>query len=294
MDETRMNMGKIAIITCSTSGLDYIKGYEGIRTARTTIMMNNQEYLDGVDIKPVDFYNQLESLDSIPQTAQPSPGQLLDIYNELKSEGYTDAIYISISEHLSGTYQGVCLSKTYIDDFNVHPFNSASASYITGFMAMEAYRLAEEGASVEDILKHLEYLRENDHIFFMVDDLQYLVKNGRLSNAAAFMANMLKIKPLLEMTDEGKIEATEKIRTSKKALNRVINRFLDATNNGKDVYFIFLFHTEAPAFLNTVKEKLEDVGIDTSKLIDAPISPAVGCHIGKGVIGIGYIKKWAS
>lgn len=285
-------MSKIAIITCSTSGLDYIEGYDKIRAARTTIMMNNEEYIDGVDLKPEDFYRQLSSLDSIPQTAQPSPGALLDIYNDLKSEGYTDAIYISISEHLSGTYQGVCLSRSYIDDFNVHPFNSASASYITGFMAMEAQRLVDEGKEVDEILAHLEKLRDNDHIFFMVSDLQYLVKNGRLSNAAAFMANMLKIKPLLEMDDDGRIVATEKIRTSKKGLNRVINRYLEETNNGKDAYFTFLFHTEAPEYLATVKARLNEVGMDTDSLIDAPISPAVGCHIGTNIIGIGYIKKF--
>ena len=141
-------MSKIAIITCSTSGLDYIKGYEEVRIARTTIIMNQQEYMDGLDLKPSDFYNQLDCLEEIPQTAQPSPGQLLDIYQKLKDEGYTDAIYISISENLSGTYQGVCLSRSYVDDFNIHPFNSGSASYITGYMAMEAYRLVMEGASV--------------------------------------------------------------------------------------------------------------------------------------------------
>lgn len=285
-------MGKIAIITCSTSGLDYVDGFENIRAARTTIIMNGKEYIDGVDLRPTEFYNQLNDLEEIPQTAQPSPGQLLDIYNELKKEGYTDAIYISISEHLSGTYQGVCLSRSYLDNFSVHPFNSASASYITGFMAMEAYRLAEEDKSVEEILAYLEKLRDNDHIFFMVDDLKYLVKNGRLSNASAFMASMLQIKPLLEINDEGKIVASEKIRTTKKAINRVVDRFLEETNNGKDTLFTFLFNTESPTYVAIVKAKLEAVGFDTSQLITSPISPAVGCHIGKGIIGIGYVKTF--
>ncbi len=150
----------------------------------------------------------------------------------------------------------------------------------------------EGGASVEEILDYLEMLRDNDHIFFMVDDLKYLVKNGRLSNASAFMASMLKIKPLLELNDEGKIVASEKIRTSKKAINRVVQRFLEETDNGKDSKFTFLFNTSAPPdHVATVKAKLEEVGFDTSKLITAPISPAVGCHIGKGIIGIGYIKN---
>lgn len=283
-------MSKIGIITCSTSGLDYLKGYEDVFIARTTIIIDGQEYFDGKDITPKQFYDRLDDLDDIPSTAQPSTGQLLDIYEEMKSQGYTDAIYISISEHLSGTYQGVCLSKTYVEDFNIHPFDSRSASFLTGFMATEARRLAKEGKTVSEILDYLEQLRDNDRIFFMVDDLKYLVKNGRLSNASAFMASMLQIKPLLELGDNGKIEASEKIRTTKKALNRVIESYLTETDNGTNQRFTFLFNTEAPDKVQYVKDKLEEAGFDTRALIDAPISPAIGCHIGKGVIGIGYIK----
>ena len=285
-------MGKIAIITCSTSGLDYVEGYENIFSARTTIVIDDKEYIDGVDIEPKTFYDNLESYDQVPSTAQPSPGQLLDIYTEIKNKGYDEAIYISISDQLSGTYQGVCLSTSYIDDFTVHPFNSQSASYITGYMAMEAYRLAEEGVDAATILLHLEKIRDNDHIFFMVDDLKYLVKNGRLSNSAAFMANILKIKPLLEMTEEGKITATEKIRTSKKAIKRIVERFLEETDNGENARFTFLFNTQAPHYVDIIKKQLEAAGFDTTRLISSPISPAVGCHIGKGVVGIGYVKSF--
>lgn len=283
-------MGKIGIMTCSTSGIDYLEGYDDIYIARTTIIMDGQEYFDGKDITPDEFYRRLDSLKDIPTTAQPSPGQLLDLYEEMKANGYSDVIYISISEHLSGTYQGVCLSQTYVEGLTIHPYNSKTASFITGFMAIEARRLAHEGKSVKEILLYLDDLVLNDRIFFMVDDLKYLVKNGRLSNASAFLASMLQIKPLLELGDEGRIQASEKIRTSKKAMDRVIASFLEETNNGVNQRFTFLFNTQAPNKIAYVKAKLEEVGFDTSRLIDAPISPAIGCHIGKGVVGIGYIK----
>jgi len=284
-------MTKIAIITCSTSGLDYLDGYEEIPKGRTSIIMDGKEYWDGLDLSPTEFYQKLDSLEKIPTTSQPSTGQLIDIYEELKTKGYTDAIYISISEYLSGTYQGVCLSKSYVEDLNIHPFNSGTASFLTGFMAIEAFKMANNGKSVDEILSYLSVLRDNDRIIFMVDDLKYLIKNGRLSNAAGFMATMLKIKPILEINDDGKIVGTEKIRTSKKAIDRVIEKFFDDTENGKNVEFIFLFNTDAPVHLAYVKTKLEEAGIPTANLIDAPISPAIGCHVGKGVMGIGYIKK---
>ena len=283
-------MGKIGIITCSTSGIDYLEGYDDIFIGRTTITMNDKEYYDGKDLSPEEFYQYLETASVIPSTAQPSTGQLLDIYEEMKAQGYTEAIYISISEYLSGTYQGVCLSRDYLEDFIVHPFDSGSASFITGFMAIEARRLIQEGKSVEDVLAYLADLRDNDRIFFMVDDLKYLVKNGRLSNSSAFLANMLQIKPLLELGSNGKIVATEKIRTTKKAMDRIVQSFLADTNNGQDQRFTFLFNTDAPDKVSYLKSELEKVNFDTSKLISAPITPAIGCHVGKGVIGIGYIK----
>ncbi|QVK16867.1 DegV family protein [Mycoplasmatota bacterium] len=284
-------MKKIGIVTCSTSGLDYIKGYEDIKKARTTIIINNKEYLDGLEIHPKQFYDQLNSLTEVPKTAQPSMGHLLDLYQQLKDDGCTDIIYISISEHLSGTYQSVCLSKDFVEDINIHPFNSQTASFLTGFMAMEAHRLAKEGKSVEEILDYLAFLRDHDRIYLMVDDLKYLVRNGRLSNAAGFIASALRIKPLLEIGDDGKIVAKEKIRTTKKALDRVIDSFLEDTNNGKDAKFIFLFNTDALKNLEYTKNRLSKAGIDTSQLIDAAVSPAIGCHVGKGVIGIGYVKN---
>ncbi len=149
----------------------------------------------------------------------------------------------------------------------------------------------KEGKSVKDVISHLEDLRDNDRILFMVDDLKYLVKNGRLSNASALLASMLQIKPLLELGEDGRIMAKEKIRTTKKAMNRVVESYLKETDNGKKQRFTFLFNTEAPEKLAYVKDKLESAGIDTSTFIDAPISPAIGCHIGRGLLGLGILNR---
>ncbi|ERJ13077.1 DegV family protein [Haloplasma contractile] len=284
-------MSKIAIVTDSTSGIDFIDGYDDIKIARTTLIMDQDEYLDGLEITPKEFYDRLENLNNIPMTSQPSIGILVEIFEELKKEGYTDAIYVCISEHLSGTFQSVCMAANMVEGINVHPFNTQTATFIAGFMATEAHRMASVGESVEAIIQYLETLRDNDRIVLMVDDLKYLVKNGRLSNASGFIASALKIKPLLELNEEGKIVATEKIRTTKKAINRVIESYLEDTNDGKDAKFTFLFNTEAPEHVEYVKSKLSDIGIDTDQFIDIPVSPAIGCHVGKGVIGIGYIKK---
>lgn len=285
-------MEKIAIMTCGTSGIDYMDGDYHILQGRTTIEMDGKEYLDGITIQPEEFYELLRNVEEVPKTAQPSTAQLLEKYQQLADEGYTDIIYISISEHLSGTYQGVYTTKTMVDYINIHPFNSLTASYMTGFFATESYRMAAEGKSVKEILTYLEKLREHDNVYFMVDDLKYLVKNGRLSNRSAFLASMLKIKPVLELGADGKIVGKEKIRTSKKAINHVVDRFLEETDNGKNLKYVFFFNTDAPKHLKYTKEVLESKGFDTQGILDNPISPAIGCHVGPGLIGIGYIKDF--
>lgn len=285
-------MEKIAIMTCGTSGIDYIDGYDDILQGRTTIEIDGKEYLDGITIQPREFYDMLDDLEDVPKTAMPSSVQLLEKFEKYAEEGYTDIIYISISEELSGTFQNVHLTKTMTDKIDVHPFNSGTASYLVGFMATEAYNMAKSGKSIQEILEYLEQLKSHDHIVFMVDKLDYLVKNGRLSNASAFMASMLKIKPILEIGDNGKIVATEKIRTTKKAIDHVINHYLEETDHGTNAKYTFLFNTDAPKLLEYTKEELRKRGIDPTNFIDAPVSPAIGCHVGKGVIGIGYIKNF--
>ncbi len=285
-------MQKIGIVTCSTSGLDYIDGYDDIESARTTITIDGKEYVDGINIRPETFYENLPHFKDIPRTAQPSPGQLIDIFGRYREKGYTDIIYLSISDKLSGTYQTVEVVKKSVEGIKIHPFNSLKASYLTGYMAITAHKMAAEGKHVDEIIPYLEKMRENAYVYFAVNDLTMLVKNGRLSNASALMANMLKIKPLLTLNENGEVVAIEKIRTIKKAIKKIVDNYSLETNNGHDTMFSFLFTTGCAELEEKIMAALNEKNIDNSNLITYPISPAVGCHIGNSLIGIGYIKKF--
>lgn len=280
-------MSKIGVAVCGNSGIDYLVHDKEIRKFRSLLVIENKEFEDFVDINADDFYNQLKKNPDLDiHTAQTSTGYLVDLYNEMHAAGYEDLIIITISKELSGTYQNAILAAGMVD-VRVHVFDSLSLSYVEALMAMTAKKMADQGKSVEEILKELEFIRDHSHIFVAVDTLKYLVKNGRLSNASGLMGTLLKIKPLLHISKIGKVETLTKIRTTSKAREEMKKRFMEEVK-GKDV-IPFIVYTNNMQEMFDVKEEYEEEGLDEVLLI--PLTPVVGCHAGPGTMGVGYIEK---
>lgn len=282
-------MSKRLVCTTSTSCLDYFSHEEDIRTIRLKIDLDGQLLKDGTEIKADEFYKKI-SLDKnlVPKTSQPSLGELLEFFEQLIAEGYDEVIVTTISSKLSGTYNGICQCKAILGDkINIIPFDTKTVCFNEGCFALEAAKMIRLGHDTAEIIQKLEHMRANNKIMFAVDNLEYLVKNGRLSGAAGFLGKALKIKPLLELFDDGTIQAVEKIRSTKKALEGVCDRFLDYTN-GHD-YYAYIVYTGTSLrdfFVETIKEKL-----NLENLHESPCSPVVGCHVGGEAIGIGIFLK---
>lgn len=283
-------MKKIGVVVCGNSGIDYLEHNFDIRLIRSSLHVNGHDYTDFVDIKADEFYQMIKENPSFhPTTAQTPTGVILETYESLKADGYDEAIVITISSQLSGTYEGALMAANMIEGFKVTVFDSKSVAYNEAVMALEAAKMAKEGKNTADIIDRLSYLRENQGLLVSVDTLKYLVKNGRLSGAAGFMGSMLKIKPMLSLSREGTIEPVEKIRTRQKAINRIIEKFVDEVyTEGMEVYVI---HANADDVLEDVRARLSEK-LPTVKDIKAyPLTPVVGAHAGHGALAIGWIKK---
>ncbi len=283
-------MKKIGIIVCGNSGLDYIDHDYDIRLIRSMLFVGDKEYIDYVDIKAEDFYTMIKEDSSLhPTTAQTATGVILETYEEMKKDGYEEIIAITISSKLSGTYEGAVMASNMIDGVNVTVFDSKSVAYPEAYMALEAARMANEGNDVPEIIDRLSHIRENSGLIFSVDTLKYLVKNGRLSGASGFLGSMLKVKPMLALSREGKVEPVEKIRTRQKALNRIVEKFAEEIH--EEGMEVFLVHANAFDALDQVrsglKERLENIG----EIKDYLLTPVVGAHTGHGALAIGWIKK---
>lgn len=280
-------MDKIGVAVCGNSGIDYLVHDKEIRKFRSILFIENEQYEDFVDISSDEFYNKLEKNPDLDiSTAQTSTGKILEMYEEMKAAGYNKLIVITISKKLSGTFQNAVLAAKMID-IDVFVYDTYSLTYVEAYMAMTARKMAVEGKSVEEILAALDKIRDNNHVFITVNTLKYLVKNGRLSNVAGALGSLLKLRPLLHLSKDGKVDTLAKIRTTSKARAELKDRILKEIE-GKDV-IPFIVYTNNMEEMLDLKDELEEKGLPDVLLI--PLTPVVGCHAGPGTMGVGYIEK---
>jgi len=281
-------MKKIAILACSNAGLDYLDYPKDIRILRSVIHFGTDEsYNDFIDMDAKTFYERIKKdPNDIPKTSYVSIGKMIETFDDLEKEGYEEALVIVISSELSGLYEAVKRTASEVN-IKVTAFDSKTLAYGQAYMVLEAHRLAEKGKSVNEIVKHLEKIRDHDMIYFAVDTLLYLVKNGRLSKLQGTLGTMLQLKPLLFIGDSGKVETLEKIRTTHKAHMRVLDKYIEDT---KDKHVItYISHAHADDYVDWFKTKIKEA-FPEREVVVAYLTPVVGAHTGPKGIGIGYIE----
>ena len=282
-------MSKIGILVCGNSGIDYEKVDFPFVVVHSKLIIDNKEYEDYVDITADQFYRVLEKNANIPlSTTQASTGELLDIYERFKKEGYDEVIAISISSKLSGTYQNMVLASQMIEGLKVHVLDSYTVSFGQMFLVNIAIDLIKKGKTAEEIMAVLEERKKNIQIYVLVDTLKFLVKNGRLSAASGAIGSLLKIKPLLNFTDDGRLVPYEKIRTSSKARDRFLEIAKEELAKPNDGFF--LAYTNNKDFVEEIKEELLQ-SFPKANIRVIPLTPVVGAHAGPGTCGMGIIRK---
>ena len=218
---------KIAVVTDSTAYLpqETVEKYN-IKVVPIPFIIDGQVYNEGEDISTAEFYEKLRTSETFPSTSQPAVGELIELYQSLGKEGYDTVISIHLASTISGLHQTLVNLADELTDIKLVPYDSQITVMLMGNLVIEAARLAQAGASLDEILGRLDALRATTNEYFIVDDLQNLVRGGRLSNASAFIGNVLKIKPILTFdNDSHKIVAFEKVRSTKRALKRVEDLF---------------------------------------------------------------------
>ncbi len=284
-------MKKRVVIDTSTGGLDYYNEPHDVEILRIKIFLDGIAYTDGKDLKADKFYEILRNQpDLVPKTSQPSAGEVIAYIKQLHDEkGYDEFYVTTLSSKLSGTHNSVVLAAAELaPDINVHVFDTLTVCFAEGLFALEADRMIKAGATFEAIDQKLEEMKKKNTIFFAVDSLRYLVMNGRLSGAAAFVGKMLKIKPILQVQETGQIVSIEKIRNIKSALTMIAGKVKDYV--GDHPYEAYILYTGNPSLKAHFEHVLkQELGLEN--LYAAPNTPVVGAHIGPDVIGIGIFLK---
>jgi len=281
-------MKKIAVLTCSNAGLDYLDYPKDIRILRSVIHFGTDEtYDDFVEMDAKTFYERItKDPNDIPKTSYVSIGRMLEIFEELEAEGYEEALIITISSKLSGLYEAIRKLASEVK-IKIHVFDSKTLAYGEAYMVLEAHRLLSDGKSVEDVIPYLEKIRDNHRVYFAVDTLLYLVKNGRLSKLQGTLGTMLQMKPMLTIDEEGKVTTLEKIRTIHKAHHRVLEKYIEDTQ-GLHV-LTYISHAHADEYVGWFVSEIKKV-FPEREVIVAYLTPVVGAHTGPKALGVGYIK----
>ncbi|MCM2999518.1 DegV family protein [Paenibacillus cellulositrophicus] len=280
-------MTKPVIVTDSTADIpeDIAKQHD-IHVVPLRLMFGEDTFEDGVDISAEVFYKRLVQSEQLPTTSQASPADYMQVYQEIMND-YPGSPIISfhISSGLSGTYQSATIAKSMLEgDPDITIVDSKSASYGFGLLVVHAARLAAEGKTAEEIVRSVEEVRRQRKLYFLVDTLEYLQKGGRIGKAAAMIGNLLNIKPILSIDEEGIIYAVEKVRGRKKALARILERFREDLGGVQNIN-VAVGHTANPASAEPV---LEDLSRDfrLQEVILTNIGPVVGTHVGPGTLAV--------
>ena len=277
---------KLAVITDSSAFLQAeTLRKEDLFVLDIPVNIDGQEYVEGVNLTAQEFYEKMASASELPKTSQPSIAKLDEILSSLKDKGYTHALGLFLSSGISGFYQNIQYMKDEYEGLTIAFPDTRITSAPLGYMVESVFKWAEQGDSFESILDKLAEQIENTSAFIMVDDLDHLVKGGRLSNGAAILGNLLSIKPILYFNDQGVIEVYEKVRTEKKATKRLVEIVKEATANGN--YQITVIHGNAPQKAADLRQLLIDGGVATDVSI-ATFGSVIGTHLGEGSIALGY------
>ncbi len=281
----------IVILTDSASDIDAsVRQSLGIVAVPLKVMFGSETYLDGVTITSTAFFDKLKQSSVLPTTSQPSPLEFAEAYKAIYEEHGKDVqiIAIMLSASLSGTYQSAMIAKSMLEEsIDITVIDSRKASYVHGMICVDAAKAAKEGKSKQQILDMIDRYLDEVQVYFIVDTLEFLQKGGRIGRAAAVIGSLLNIKPILTLDPAGYVSAFDKVRGTKKALNRVLETFQEYAQ-GKPVK-VGVLHSSVPDQAAEILERIkQEFQVADSHLEE--IGPVIGTHAGPGLIGVLMVR----
>lgn len=282
-------MSKIAIVTDSNSGITQSQGKEmGIRVLPMPFYINGELFYEDITLTQEDFYKRLEE-DAEISTSQPSPGDVMDLWDELLKE-YDEIVHIPMSSGLSSSCEtAITLSADY--DGKVQVVNNQRISVTQVQSVLDAMTLRDAGKSAAEIKQILEAEKFESSIYITVDTLKYLKKGGRVTAAGAALGAVFNIKPVLQIQGE-KLDAFAKVRGWKAAKRTMLNAIetdLKERFAGKNMV-LGMAYTCSREEAQEWKEEIQ-ARFPGMEIMEAPLSLSVSCHIGPGSMAVTCTKR---
>lgn len=286
----------IKIMADSTCDLaqEIIEKYN-IGIAPLNIIINGKTYRDKIDITSDEFFEMLPNLDELPTTSMPSPEKYLNIIYKAIEDGYTQILCICMSSGTSGSYQSAVLAKELFQRNNldsetkIHVVDSLCMSHGSGWLILKSAQLLESGYSFDQLIDFIEKYKTKVKHFLCVDDLNNLIKSGRLTNTSALIGRLLKVKPIMSMK-KGKGAIVGKERGLNKAVKYYVDQFIKRVDK-QITDFIIIGYTSKIDIANLLKEKIEEKTDFKGRIHLMQMGVAVGTHVGLGGLSMFFVEN---
>lgn len=271
----------IGIVVDSTFGLkeDYIKKHN-ISVVPLKVIIDQKEYVDGT-LHPDLLVEALKNQRDV-KTSQPSPDQFIEAF-KYQLNHFEQVICMTISKTLSGTVNSARLAFDILENPNIHVIDSESNIMGSAYLMEKLIDFIEEGHDLKSSLAYLEKMKDQGSIVFTVDNLQTLVKNGRLSRLQGMIGNILKIKPILRFR-RGVLEVEHKVRSFKNVIIYLVEETKKLKALGKVV--VRMGYVDQSIMAKELEHAIYQENPDVDIKIVGVISPVVSAHVGLGGLGI--------
>lgn len=279
----------IKLIVDSSADLpqSVIEKYD-IKVIPLSVHFGDEEYLDYYEMKSAEFYKKLADFDGIPSTSQIPPERFVE-YIEAEIDAGNSVIVVTIGSNASGTCQSAHIAKNEMDSDQITIVDSNALCGGTGYVAIVIAELIKSGKTETEIIEAIEPLRQNaiEHLF-CVDTLEYLKKGGRIRASQAAVAEILNIKPILNV-DNAITQTIAKVRGRKKIIPFYIKKMAKEMDQDSD--FIIVAHSNDQAFADQFVEEIR-AKLKWDKMIYVTeLGATIGTHAGPGVLACFYLKK---
>ena len=252
------------------------------------VLLGDAEYEENINLSKDRFFELLASTGATPKTSQPSPQILADLFAEAKHAG-DEAIYITLSSALSGTYQTAAMTREDAEYEGVHVLDSLNATGGQRLLVEYAVRLRDEGKNARQILEAVTAIRDKIVLYACIDTLEYLYRGGRISQTVYKLGTMAQVKPVIRVSETGGIEVPAKAMGMRKGMDMLCKR-VEQQKPSKD-HTLYVMYTADRSIGQILAEKVRALGYEVGEDQIIQVGAGIGSHIGPNACGIVYVSE---
>jgi len=253
-----------------------------------SVLLEEKEYRENLDLSKTQFFALLESTGATPKTSQPSPDFLMELFEDAKKAG-EEALFISLSSAISGTYQTALMTKEEVDWDGCCVYDSLNATGGQRLLVEYAVRLRDEGKNAREIMEALDKIRDKIVLFACIDTLEYLYRGGRISQTVYKLGTMAQVKPIIRVSEEGTIEVPAKAMGMRKGMDFLCKRL--EQQKPDPAHKIYVMYTADRSIGQLLAQKLAALGFEIPEEQIVPVGAVIGSHIGPNACGITFVAE---